>query len=223
MPLPRAKVDRPPKPRRQKAKPWVRLEGKIEALEGGWRYGEIIDLPGWKTIRYKELTHDIIVLAELTTDREGTCGCSPSESRLEKSGFTDPYYLHDITTRGKRVRIYYRLQRWFCKRCRKGVQRSLAGVDPHHKMTSRLVEYVVQESFDLFRNFSGVADEVGCSEQTIRNIFTRRAKQLEAEAKAWRDAGLYEPPEWLAIDEVYPRNRDEKYTVISAPALHRGD
>jgi transposase len=199
------------------------LEEKIEALEGDWRYGEIIDLPGWKTIKYKELDHDIIAMAELTTDREGTCNCPPSESELNKSGFTDPYYVNDALIRDKRVRVYYRLQRWFCKRkgCRKGVQQSLAGVDPHHKMTSRLVEYVMQESFDLFRNFSGVADEVGCSEQTVRNIFTRRAKQLEDEAKAQRDAGLYEPPEWLAIDEVYPRKRDEKYTVISAPAFQK--
>lgn len=32
-------------------------------LAGKWRYGEAIDLPGWKTIKYKELDHDIIVLA----------------------------------------------------------------------------------------------------------------------------------------------------------------
>jgi len=221
VPLPRAKVNQPSKPRRTKATLWVQLEEEIEALEGDWRYGEIIDLPGWKTIKYKETPHDIIALAEPTTGCEGTCECAPSESELHKSGFTDPYYLLDVVTRGKRLRFYYRLQRWYCKRCKTSLQQSLSGVDTRHEMTSRLVEYIVQKSFDLFRSFSSVADEVGCSEQTVRNIFTERAKQLEEEAQAQLKAGLYQPPEWLAIDEVHPRNRDEQYTVISAPVLQR--
>jgi DNA-binding Lrp family transcriptional regulator len=87
-------------------------------------------------------------------------------------------------------------------------------------MTSRLVEYVERESYDLFRNFSDLADEVGCSEQTVRNIFTKRAKQLEGEELARRREGRYQPPEWIAIDEVYPQKKAE-YCVISAPALRR--
>jgi transposase len=198
----------------------VRLEGKVEALAGDWRYGEILGLHGWKTVKYKELDHDFMALAELTVGCAGTCKCSPTESELNRSGFTDPYYIHDIPIRGKRVRIYYRLQRWYCKRCRTSAQQPLPGVDLNHKMTSRLVEYVQRESLDLFRSFSDVADEVGCSEQTVRNIFTRHAKQLEDEELALRRAGIQKPPEWIAIDEVHPQKRVE-YCVISAPALHK--
>jgi hypothetical protein len=36
-----------------------------------------------------------------------------------------------------------------------------------------------------------------------------------------REAGLYEPPEWLSDDEVYTRELKEKVTLISAPALHK--
>lgn len=221
MPLPRQKTVAAPRPRRTKATKWVQLEQKIEALEGDWRYGDVIDLPTWKTLRYKELDHDIVVLAELTTDRPEACNCSPHESKLHKSGFTDPSYVHDLPIRGKRVRIYFRLGRWFCKRCRKSVQQSLKEVDSTHRgMTSRLIEYVGQESFDLFRSFSDVADEVGCSEQTVRNIFTERAGQFDAEEKARREERRYKPPEWLAIDEVFPHKRVE-YCVISAPALNK--
>jgi transposase len=220
MPLPRRKPGRISRPRRSKASKWVQLEEKIEALEGDWHYGEIIDLLGWKTIKYKELDHDIIVMAELTTGPDGTCKCPPSETELKKSGFTDPYHVQDIESRGKRFRIYYRLQRWHCKRCKNSAQQTLPEVDSRHQMTSRLVRYVEQESFDLFRSFSDVADEVGCSEQTVRNIFTRRAKQLGDEANALHRAGLYEPPEWLAIDEVHPQKKVE-YCVISAPALRK--
>jgi transposase len=196
------------------------LEDKIEALEGEWRYGEIIDLPSWKTIKYKEIDHDIVVLAELTTGHDCACKCPSQESELHKSGFTDLSYVNDVPIRVKRVRIYYRLQRWYCKRCKNSAQQALPAVAPHHQMTSRLVQYIEQESFDLFRNFSDVADEVGCSEQTVRNIFTRRAKQLEEDELARRREGHYEPPEWLAIDEVYPQKKVE-YCVISAPALRQ--
>jgi transposase len=221
VPLPRPRLVKPSRPRRPKAGEWVLLESRIEALESDWLFGEVIGLPGWKTLRYKELEHDIIAMAELTTDRESVCGCPPHESELRGSGFTEPYYLHDVPTRGKRVRVYYRLRRWFCKRCKRSAQQSAPGRDADHKgMTSRLVEYVGRKSFGLFRTFSGVADEVGCSEQTVRNIFTTRAKRLEDEALEMREQGLYEPPEWLAIDEVFPQKRVE-YCVISAPALSK--
>ncbi|MCA1568542.1 MAG: transposase [Acidobacteria bacterium] len=62
-----------------------------------------------------------------------------------------------------------------------------------------------------------MADEIGCSEQTIRNIFTVRAKQLEDEALRLRKEGLYETPEELAIDEVYPQHKGRECCVISAP------
>jgi transposase len=196
------------------------LEEKIDALSGDWRYGEIVDLPGWKTIKYKEIGDDFVVMAELTTGPDSICKCTHYESKFQKSGFTDPYHVQDVPLRGKRVRVYYRLQRWHCKRCRTGAQQTLPEVDSHHQMASRLVEYIEQKSFDLFRNFSDVADEVGCSEQTVRNIFTRRAKQLEDEAKARHEEGLDEPPEWIAIDEVHPQKKME-YCVISAPALRK--
>jgi transposase len=199
----------------------VKLEQKIEKLPGDWCQGEILNLPGWKTLRYKELDHDIVGIAELVTPSAGNCICPASQSKLQKSGFTDPYYVADLPIRCKRVRLYYRLQRHFCKRCRKSAQQIATGVDDEHQMTARLVEYAEQESFDLFRSFSDLADEIGCSEQTIRNIFTVRAKQLEDEALRLRKEGLYETPEWLAIDEVHPRNKEEVYCVISDPLRHQ--
>jgi transposase len=199
----------------------VKLEQKIEKLPGEWCLGEILNLPGWKTLRYKQLDHDIVVMAEIATPSAGNCICPASESELQKSGFTDPYCVADLPIRCKRVRLYYRLQRHFCKRCRKSAQQLAPGVDDKHQMTVRLVEYAEQEAFDLFRSFSDLADEIGCSEQTIRNIFTRRAKQLEGEALRRRKEGLYETPEWFAIDEVHPRNKEEVYCVISDPLRHQ--
>lgn len=217
MPLPRAKQVLPPKPKRVRGKKWLQLEAKVDALPGIWCYGELLNLEGWKTIKYKELEHHTVVLAEVTTQCPRECKCLPSESEIKKSGFTEPYHVLDLLVRSRCVHVHYRLQRMFCKRCRTGTQQPLPGVDDKHSMTARLVSYVEEESFDLFRSFSGVADEVGCSEQTVRNIFTRCGERLDEEAAEFRRSESYEPPVWLAIDEVYPRKREEKYHVVSAP------
>lgn len=217
MPLPRAKQVLPPKPKRVRNKKWLQLEAKVDALSGIWCYGELLNLEGWKTVKYKELEHHTVVLAEVTTQCPRECKCPPSESELNKSGFTEPYHVLDLPVRGRCVHVHYRLQRMFCKRCRTGTQQPLPGVDDKHSMTARLVSRIEEESFDLFMSFSNVADEAGCSEQTVRNIFTRCGIRLEAEAAEFRKSELYEPPAWLAIDEVFPNRREEKYHVVSAP------
>ncbi|MCA1568541.1 MAG: hypothetical protein LC803_23410 [Acidobacteria bacterium] len=150
MPLPRAKIVRTSRPSRPKASKWVRLEQKIGKLPEDWCQGEILNLPGWNTLRYKELDHNIVVMAEITTPGAGNCICPAPQSELQKSGFTDPYHVADLPIRCKRVRLYYRLQRHFCKRCRKSAQQLTTGMDDKRQMTARLSEYAEQESFDLF-------------------------------------------------------------------------
>jgi transposase len=218
MPLPRLKSSRSKKERRPTAVSWVRLLG-LEEVGGPWCTGEIINLLGWKTLKYKETDHDIIILAEPTTDfEEVICTCGESAENFKFWGFTDTAYIRDLPIRCKRARIYYRLQR---KRCnnpstheRKTIQQPLINIHERHSLTTRLVDYIQEESFNIFRNFSQIAEETGVNELTIRNIFTARAKQLDK-------IKLVETPKWLAIDEVYPRNKKEPRCVISIPERHR--
>jgi transposase len=217
MPLPRLKPPKLKKQRRPKAAAWVRLQG-LEELGGLWCEGEVINLPGWKTIKYKETDHDIIILAEVTTEIEGTCNCGEDASKFKFSGFIEPTYVRDLPIRNKRTRIYYRLQR---KRCnnpscdkRKTIQQPLPGSHKRYSFTTRLIKYIEQESFSIFRNFSQIAEETGVHELIIRNIFTARAKQLEKIKPV-------ETPRWLAIDEVYPKNKKEPRCVISSPEHRR--
>src|SRR5438067_1876297 len=114
MPLPRAKKSRRAKPRRAKAATWTSLEQHLEKLDGVWCDGEVLNLPGWKTLRYRETAEDVIVLVELTTEIEDFCSCNAGSKRVRSWGFTEPSFVRDIPVRCKRTRIYYRLQR---KRC----------------------------------------------------------------------------------------------------------
>lgn len=215
MPLPRTKKSKRPQLRRPKAATWVGLEQRLEKLEGTWCEGEILNLPGWRTIRYRETSDDIIVLAELTTEAAAQCRCGATWAELTKWGYTDPTHVRDIPVRCKRTRIYFRLQRKRCMECEKMFQQPLSCIDEKHTMlTSRLVEYIGRESFNIFRSFSGVADEVGCSEITVREIYTARALQLET-------GRVIEAPRWLAIDEVYPQKHKPAHCVLSAPEHRR--
>jgi transposase len=185
---------------------------RIENLEGTWGEGDIINLPGWKTIRYKETKDDIIILAELTTEATGRCKCGDAWAEMRGWGYTDdPMHVIDIPIRCKRTRIYYKLKRKRCLVCRTTFQQPTPWIDEHHTMlTCRLTEYIGRESLIIFRNFSGIADEVGCSDILIRNIHREISVQLE------RDRNL-KASRWIALDEVHPQKYGPTYCVITAP------
>jgi transposase len=208
MPLPRSRSSS--KPRKPRATKWLKLERRIEKLDGVWCEGEVLNLPGWKTIKYKETLHDVIVLAEPSTEPSLPCGCSTEAPRGQGWGYTDPSYVRDIQIRSKRTRIYFRLQRRHCSTCGKTIQQTPPAVDEKYKQTARLVEYIEMETLNIFRNFSHVANEVGCSELTVRKIYTANVLRLER-------GRVIETPQWLAIDEVYPKHREIVYGVISDP------
>lgn len=212
MPLPRSRSSS--KPRKPRATKWLKLERRIERLDGDWCEGEVLNLPGWRTIKYKETPHDTIVLAEPSTEVSLPCDCSTEASRGRKWGYTDPSYVRDMPIRSRRTRIYFRLQRKHCLTCGKTIQQTPPAVDENYKLTTRLVEYIGLESLNIFRNFSHVANEVGCSELTVRKIYTAAVLQLEK-------GRVIETPEWLAIDEVYPKQKEIVYGVISDPEKRR--
>jgi transposase len=214
VPLPRPNSSGSTRPNRAKAAAWLTLEHRLEQLEGTWCDGEILNLSGWKTIRYRETADDVIILAELTTEIKSSCACGTLTANFLKWGFTEPSHVNDIPVRSKRTRIYFRVQRWRCPKCNTTFQQPLAGVDEKYSFTTRLVEYIGQESFSIFRNFSGVANEVGCSEITVRKIFTARSVRLEK-------LRVIASPKWLAIDEVYPKKNKIVYCVISDPERRR--
>lgn len=218
MPLARAKKSKT-KARRQITSAWARLEERLEGIGGPWCYGEILNLSDWKTVKYKETHADIIVLAEITTEATVPCKyCGTVPSNFGKWGFAAPAFVSDLPIRGKRVRIYFCLQRKRCSCKRSTLQQPLVGVSDRHAMTTRLLEYVQRESLSIFRTLSEIGDEVGRSEQTVRNILIKHGEQLQKErCEQIKKNGFINTPEWIAIDEVYPKRNGEQHCVISDP------
>lgn len=184
------------------------LEQRLEVAEGAWCVdGEPLNLPNWRTIKYYETADDIVVIADPISAIKAECSCGTAASTFQRWGFAAPSYVHDLPIRYKRVRIYFRQQRYRCP-CGKTFQPALTGLDERHALTARLAQYIEREAFNIFTTFSGIADETGVSEQLVRNIFTTRGERLE------KDSHI-ETPRWIAIDEVHAGKHG--FCVITDP------
>jgi transposase len=190
-----------------------RFEQRLEALEGTLcDDGDILNQPGLRARRYKETDHDLIIEAEPITEITDPCVCGAPPSAFQKWGPAKLAYLHDLPIRCKRTRLYYQKQRYRCTACNKTLSQPLAGADERHRLTTRLGDYIKQEGLNMFRTFAELADEVGYSEQSIRDIVTAHAAKLEKERRI-------DTPLWIAIDEVYIEKQER--CVITDPLGQR--
>lgn len=208
MPLPRRKSSNADLRRpRSASQSW--LDQTLEEIDGSWSdNGDMLNLPGWRTLKYKEFEHDLVVCAELTTEPVQECPCGRPDSEFRPHGRTEPIHVYDLPTRFKRTRIFFRPQRFRCSACGKTTQQPAPGLDERHNMTDRLVKHIEKQSFNIFKTFSAMSEEIGVSKQLIRNMFTARAEQLEKIRRI-------ETPEWLAMDEVYVERKPR--CMITAP------
>lgn len=193
MPLPRLKQS---KAKRQRSHSMTRqrLEQRLEAVEGSSCItGDILNLAGCRAKSYKETNDDIIIFAESLTEPAEACSCGGS---YQKWGFAETAYYIDSPIRSKRVRVYFDRQRYRCLECKKTVPQPIPGVEDHRRLTTRLLHYIENEYLNIFRTCADIADELGYSEQSIRNIGAQYAKRLEEE-------GRINAPPWIALDEVH--------------------
>jgi transposase len=123
-----------------------------------------------------------------------------------KCGVVDELYRHgtlaqalnDTTHSGKPVVIDWQRQRYRCRACEATFLQVALDVDDKHLMTRRLVQHI--EKATLRRTYVAVADEVGISEGTVRNVFHAYAEHMEA-------AHVFTAPSVLGIDELHIRGR----------------
>ena len=103
-------------------------------------------------------------------------------------------WIRDLPMHGKRVGLYFQTRRFRCKKCRKTFYENLPGVDAQRFMTQRLVAWIGPMA--IRRPFAQVAQEVGVSERTVRDIFHDHITELEAHRQV-------ETPQWLGLDEIH--------------------
>jgi transposase len=194
--------NRPSKERSQASTPEcvINLFAKIKG--GATVNNSLLNLEGWQDLFSKETGHEVVIYAATATKPKQCNDCGAPASMLNPWGYCELAFFYDSPIRAKRTRLYYRAQRFRCanklddgRKCGHTTRQPLPEIDERRGATRRLVEYIEREAFRPTRTILSLSEETGVPESSIRNIFTDRAIQLEAQR-------VVEPLRWLAIDEV---------------------
>ena len=151
----------------------------------------VLNLPAYRVLGSTESEHDYHIKAETA---EPLTICSNCRSREVVGYGRVEVLVHDLPMHGKRVGIYVDARRFKCKSCSKTFMEHLPDVNANRWMTDRLVKWVGQRS--LTNTFTGIAEEIGVTEGTIRNVFSDYVSELERTVK-------FETPKWMGIDEIH--------------------
>ena len=151
----------------------------------------VLNLPAYRVLGSTESEHDYHIKAETA---EPLTICSNCRSREVVGYGRVEVLVHDLPMHGKRVGIYVDARRFKCKSCSKTFMEHLPDVNANRWMTDRLVKWVGQRS--LTNTFTGIAEEIGVTEGTIRNVFSDYLTELERTVR-------FETPKWMGIDEIH--------------------
>lgn len=102
--------------------------------------------------------------------------------------------VRDLPTHGKRVGLYIDTRRFQCRACGKTFYEELPQIDEKRAMTKRLSKWIGRQA--IKRTFASIAEEVGCTEFTIRSVFADYVQELEQTIR-------FETPKWMGIDEIH--------------------
>lgn len=151
----------------------------------------ILNLPLFKVLSAKETDHDYHIKVETVSPRRSCVECIFSHvvgyGRIE-------VLAHDLPMHGKRVGIYINARRYKCKECGKTFMERLPEVNPNRWMTERLVKWIGQRATG--HTFSSIAEEIGVTEGTVRNVFRDYVNELERTVR-------FETPTWMGIGEIH--------------------
>lgn len=151
----------------------------------------MLRLPGYSIGALHETEHDYHISIETQAPSANCPACQGTHC----VGYgRSELLVHDLPMRGKRVGLYMDVRRFKCRDCGKTFMESLSGVDGKRRMTERLPRWIGPRS--LHYTFTSVAEEIGVSEGTIRNIAHAYIDALEQDHH-------FEAPEWMGIDEIH--------------------
>lgn len=154
-------------------------------------HNNVLNLPAYKVLGSTESEHDYHIKAETAVP---LTVCSNCRSREVVGYGRVEVLVHDLPMHGKRVGIYVDARRFKCKSCGKTFMEHLPEVNANRWMTERLVKWIGQRS--MTNTFTGIAEEIGVTEGTIRNVFSDYVNELERTVR-------FETPKWMGIDEIH--------------------
>ncbi|MCL2644475.1 MAG: ISL3 family transposase [Betaproteobacteria bacterium] len=155
----------------------------------------ILNLPCYKILGIQENEHDYHIMVE-AADAPGSC---PHCQHNNLVGFgRREQMLKDLPMHGRRVGIYIDTRRYRCRGCGKTFYELLPEIDEKRLMTKRLVQWMGKQA--ILRTFASIAEEVGCTEFTVRAVFNDYVNELEKTVR-------FETPKWMGIDEIHIINK----------------
>lgn len=165
---------------------------------------DYLHLPGWRYVGHIKTSKEILIVARSLSQPSHCPRCGCPASMLKPNGWTRRRCLKDEPRGLMVVRLYFLLQRYLCRSCKKPSQQPMEGIAPHRKVTERLLLLVHRE---IFRSsFAVLAQRTGIGEQTVHNIFTDFAEELAETVR-------FETPRQIGIDGVYIEN-EERCIVV---------
>ena len=102
--------------------------------------------------------------------------------------------VKDLPMRGRRVGLYIDTRRYRCRTCGKTFYEALPEIDEKRLMTKRLAQWMGKQAIKC--TFASIAEEVGCTEFTVRSVFSDYVNEL---GKTIR----FETPKWMGIGEIH--------------------
>ena len=170
----------------------------------------VLNLPAYNVTSLKENNHDYHIGAEAKS-HPAVCQICGSSDLV---GFgRNGQLIRDLPIHGKRVGIYIDTRRYRCRACTKTFYERLPVVDDKRLMTTRLVKWIGEQS--IKRPFAHIAEEVGVTENTVKNVFRDYINEVERTVR-------FKTPQRMGIDEIHIINKPrcvvsniEKNTIVN--------
>jgi len=152
---------------------------------------DLLNLAGYEVLAVDANEHDYHIKACVIAAQESCIHCKSSNivgfGRREQM-------VRDLPTHGKRVGVYIDTRRFQCRACVKTFYEELPQIDEKRAMTKRLSNWIGRQA--IKRTFASIAEEVGCTEFTVRSVFADYVQELEKTIR-------FETPKWMGIDEIH--------------------
>lgn len=152
----------------------------------------ILNLPGWIVLEVRQNGKDYRITATHDQPPRACYACG-TVGALVKWDHRERLYM-DVPVHTNRVGIALIQQRYKCRSCQAVRWELLPEMDERHRLTRRLVGYIVGEG--LVRTFTGIARETGLNESTVRRMFNDYYQALDEQR-------VVLAPRWLGIDEIH--------------------
>ena len=134
----------------------------------------LLNLPAYTVVALEKSEYDYHIDAEV---KWAVTHCIHCQAENPQGFGRREQVVKDLPMHGKRVGIYVTTRRYRCRACTKTFYEPLPDTDEKRAMTTRLVAWMGKQA--IKRTFASIADEVGCTEFTVRAVFIDYVNELE--------------------------------------------